>query len=182
MLLGVMAPAGSGKSKASKHLKKRYGFTRLHAGQPVKEAFRQAFGLDRAAVDGKRKDVPHIRLGGAAPRAVMEPFSEALAEKAPQATAVALRPRLMRALSQGRDVVVDGVRQQAEADLIHRHGGKLIAIDTGKSPDPAKPMDLRQAQIVADHVVHARGGKTELQAAIDALMAKLMSEGQPAAS
>jgi hypothetical protein len=181
MLLGVMAPAGSGKSKASKHLKKRYGFTRLHAGPPVKEAFQQAFGLDKAAVEGKRKDAPHIRLGGATPRAVMEPFSEGLANAAPQATAIALKPRLMQALSQGQDVVVDGVRQQAEADLIHQHGGKIVAIDSGRSPDPGKPMDLRQAQIVADHVVHARGGKDELRQAIDELMAKLMGVGAPSA-
>jgi dephospho-CoA kinase len=174
MLIGLMAPTGSGKSEASKYLKKRYGFARLHAGQPVKEAFRQAFGLDKSSVDGKRKDLPHIRLGGATPRAVMEPFSDALAEKAPQATAIALQPRLMQALSQGRDIVIDGIRQQAEADLIHRHDGEVVAIDGGRSPDPAKPMDLRQAQIIADHIVHARG-KAELKAALDALLIKLIA-------
>src|SRR5579884_388227 len=161
MLLGVMAPAGSGKSKAAKHLVKRYGFTRLHAGAPVKEAMRRGFGLDKAAVDGGRKDLPHIKLGGARPRAVMEPISDALAAHAPGATAIALRPKLMRALSKGRDVVVDGIRQPAEAELIHKLGGKLVAIDTGKSPDPDKQMDLRQAKIVADHMVRAPGGKKE---------------------
>jgi hypothetical protein len=112
----------------------------------------------------------------------MEPISDALAEHAPNATAIALRPRLMQALSQGRDVVVDGVRQPKEAELIHKLGGKLVAIDTGKSPDPNKPMDLRQAKIVADHMLRAPGGKKELKAALDGLMHKLMTaEGQAAA-
>jgi dephospho-CoA kinase len=66
MLIGLMAPAGSGKSRASNHLKKRYGFERIHAGQPIKDAMRLGFGLDKAAVDGGRKDLPHIKLGGPA--------------------------------------------------------------------------------------------------------------------
>jgi hypothetical protein len=175
MLLGMMAPAGSGKSKAAKHLVKRYGFKRLHAGAPIKKALRAGFGLGRADTDGARKESANIKLGGASPRAVMEPVSEAIAEQAPAATAIALRPKLVRALSRGRDVVVDGVRQPKEAELIHKLGGKLVAIDTGKSPDPHKPMDLRQAELVADHVVRAPGGKKELRGALDGLMRKLMA-------
>jgi dephospho-CoA kinase len=176
MLLGVMAPAGSGKSKAGKHLRRAYGFKRLHAGAPVKQAMRAGFALSKDAVDGGGKEKPNMQLGGIAPRPVMEHVSEAVATHAPKATALALHPKIMKAMSAGRHVVVDGVRQQAEAALIHKMGGRLVAIDTGKSPDPAKPMDLLQAALVADHVVSAPSGKKkELKAAVDALMHKLMS-------
>jgi dephospho-CoA kinase len=176
MLLGMMAPAGSGKSKASKHLKKRYGFVCLHAGQPVKDAMREGFGLEKYAVDGKGKDVPHIVLGGATPRAVMEHLSQAIAEHAPHATAIALHRRLARALSAGHHVVVDGIRQKAEVDLLHKHGGKIILIDTGKSPDPDKPMDEMQAQLAGDHRIFVPSGKKkDVKKALDDWMSKTMA-------
>jgi dephospho-CoA kinase len=170
-----MAPAGSGKSKAAKHLRKAYGFKRIHAGRPIKTAMRKGFKLSPDAVDGGGKEKPNMRLGGVRPRNVMEHVSEAVATHAPKATAVALHPKITKAMAAGRDVVVDGVRQQAEADLIHKMGGHLVAIDTGHSPDPSKPMDMRQANLVADHVVSAPSGKKkELRGAVDALMHKLM--------
>jgi hypothetical protein len=177
MLIGLQAPAGSGKSKVSRYLKKRYSFKRLHAGASVKKAMRAGFGLSRDAVDGDGKEKPNMKLGGVAPRPAMEHVSDAIATHAPKATAVALRPKVTKAMSAGRDVVVDGIRQKAEADLIHKLGGHLVAIDTGKSPDPEKPMDLRSAELVADHVVSAASGKKkELKGAVDALMQKLMAE------
>lgn len=179
MLIGLTAPAGSGKSKVSKRLRNRYGFKRMHAGKPVKTAMRAAFGMSKEAVDGPGKDAPHVDLGGVEPRAIMERVSEAVATHAPKATAIALRPRIMKALNAGRHVVVDGVRQKAEADLIHRLGGKLVAVDTGRMPDQAKPMDLKAAQLSPDHTIRARGGspkelKRELRKATDSLMCSLM--------
>jgi predicted kinase len=181
MLLGLMAPAGSGKSKVAKHLKRRYGFKRMHAGAPVKKAMRAGFGLDKSAVNGKGKERPNMALAGAKPRSVLEPVSDAIADHAPSATANALRPKLMRAINKGRHVVVDGVRQPAEAALIHKLGGKLVAIETGRMPDPEKPMDMRAAQLAPDHTINARGGtkkekKAALGSAVDGLMNKMMGD------
>jgi hypothetical protein len=147
----------------------------MHAGRPVKSALQKGFRLSRDAVDGDGKEQPNMRLGGVKPRDLLEPVSDAIATHAPKATAIALRSKITKAMSKGRDVVVDGIRQKAEADLIKRLGGHLVAVDTGRTPDPSKPMDLRAAELIADHVVSAPSGKKkELRGAVDALMHKLM--------
>jgi len=40
MLIGITGPSGSQKTAVAKHLVKAHGFTRLHAGTPVKKAVR----------------------------------------------------------------------------------------------------------------------------------------------
>jgi hypothetical protein len=177
MLVGLVAPSGSGKSWASKHLRKRYGFKRVHAGAPVKWGFRKGFGLSRQDVDGKRKDRPNMKLGGVAPRAPLEAMSKGVHDTAPMATTIAMRPKIMRAMGKGRDVVVDGVRSEKEANFIKDQGGHIVGIDTGKSVDPSKPTDLMQADIILDHVVKAEPDKKSVRAGIDKLMTKLMAAG-----
>lgn len=176
MLIGLTAPAGSGKSEVAKHLRDNYGFKRLHAGAPVKKAFVEGFGLPANAVSGDGKDKSSLALGGKKLRPVMEAVSDAIAEHAPHATAIALKARILKAMSAGRHVVVDGVRQPAEAALITKMGGKLVAIDSGKMPDPHKPMDLRAAQLTPSHTLRApRGGsKDERDAALKTAADELM--------
>lgn len=178
MLIATTAPAGSGKSLVSKRLRKKYGFKILHAGAPIKEAMK-AFGLSDDAVDGPGKEKAQMALGGARSRPVMESVSKAIADHAPNATAIALRPRILKALNAGRHVVVDGVRQPAEAALIHKLGGKLVMVDTGRHPDPEKPMDMKAAQLSPAHTIRARGDskaerKRALHKAVDDLMCSLM--------
>lgn len=67
----------------------------------------------------------------------------------------------------GRHVVVEGVRQQAEADQIRRMGGKIWRMDNGAAHDPALPMDRLQAAIQADAVIDSRGDKADLKRNVD---------------
>ena len=175
MLIALVAPAGSGKTTAAKHLARRYGFKRIHAGQPIKDGVRRGFGLKRGAVEKRKgKEAPHILLGGASPRAVLEAYGEGIHQAAPLATAILLKRRLTKALSKGKHVVIDGVRGEPEAEVVRRAGGKLVGLDNGSGPNPALPLDQRQAEIVVDHMLRSKGGKKELREAIDALMRKLM--------
>lgn len=181
MLIGLTAPAGSGKSKVARRLEKKYGFKKMHAGRPVKDAM-TAFGLPKDAVDGGGKEKAQMALGGVKSRAVLEPVSKAIADNAPRATAVALRPRIMKALKAGRHVVVDGIRQPAEAALVTKMGGRLVAVDTGLHPDPNKPMDMKAAQLSPQETIRVRTAddaskkerKRALRKAVDDMMSRLM--------
>lgn len=192
MLIGLTGPSGAGKTVAAKHLERRHGFARLHAGAPVKEGVAHGFGLTPRDMSAKGKDEPSERLGGAAPRAVMEAYGAALHAVAPRATAHELHRRVVetiaggesaglpRALARGKSLVVDGVRSQAEADAIKAMGGEIWRIDDGSEADPELPMDRRQALIPADRKIDARGGKGAVRAAIDAEMLRPRAAGKDA--
>lgn len=180
-LLGLVAPAGNGKTKAAKYLAKAYGMKRLHAGDPVKKAVRAAYGLSKADVtDDNLKDSPnHAQLGGLKPRDVLDAHGGAVMNTSPRATAMQLHKRIMKAQAKGQHVVVEGVRQPAEAALIKSMGGHLIGVDGGKAPADDKQMEQSAASIVTDHMVSAtaEGGKAKkaaMRAGLDAVMAKCM--------
>lgn len=179
MLIGLAAPSGSGKSAVARHLKRRHGFTRLHAGKPVKDAARAAAGLAKADVtERRRKDKPHFRLAGKTPRDLLEGIGEAVHTQTPGLTARMLRGRVAPHLAAGRDVVVDGIRDDHEAAMVRKLGGHVVGIDTGEGPDPALATDRRQARIRLDHVLDARGDSKKARrkaakAAVTALLGKL---------
>lgn len=174
MLIGLVAPSGTGKSAVAKHLQKAHGFKRYHAGEPLKRAFRKGFGLSKAEVGGdKAIDDPARKLGGVEARTVMDAASDAVHRTAPKATAFALGAKLDRA-PRGRDVVVDGVRSSHEADAIRRRGGVIVRVRRdGHDPDPALAMDRLQAAVNADHTIVHPGDKAGLKANTDELVRRL---------
>jgi cytidylate kinase len=155
MLIGLTGPSGSRKTAVVKRLEEAHGFTRIHAGRPVKDAVR-AFGLTKAQTDGDLRDTPTMLLGGAAPRNIMEAYGDGTHEAAPNATSVVLQQRIAEHMSQGKAVVVDGVRSPVEAATIKRLGGVIVRADKGTAPDPEKPMDRRQATVKAEYTVAVR--------------------------
>ena len=66
MLIGITGHSGAQKSEVCKHLCKAHGFTRLHAGTPVKKAVRTLAGLTKAQTEGKLRDNPTIACNAAA--------------------------------------------------------------------------------------------------------------------
>ena len=180
MIIGLLGPSGSGKSKVAKRFVKKHAFTKIHAGAPVKKAMRAGFGMDKASVGGDDEiDSPHRALGGVAPRAVMDPVSEAVHKHAPLATAIQLGRKLDMHTAQGHDVVVDGVRSQHEADAIHKRGGTIVRIKRpGVDADPQLAMDKMQDGIKADDTINHPGDvpdkKEKLHAEVDKVFYKLM--------
>lgn len=167
MLIGLTGASGSHKTAAAKRLAKAHGFVRIHAGQPVKDAVRLGLGLGRFDTEKKGKDKPNMRLRGKKPRHVLETVSAALHATVPQFTADVLARKLRKHVAAGRHVVIEGVRQQAEADQIRRMGGKLWRLDNGEGHDPALPTDRMQAQLLADAVIDSSGDKADLKRNVD---------------
>jgi|SRR5580700_2081576 dephospho-CoA kinase len=169
MLIGLVGSSGTGKTVITKRLMKKHGFAAVHAGYPVKDAMEKGFKLDPEQVHGGRKGEPAEQLGGVKPKIVLDHVGEAIAKHAPQATSIALHHRLKEMSVNHERVVVDGVRQQAEADLIHKHGGHIVRINPDDPPNPEYPMDARQAKIKEDHVIKGKHQKRQL----DDLVGKL---------
>lgn len=175
MLIGITGPSGSQKTAVAKHLCKAHGFCRVHAGTPVKKAVRMLASLTKAQTEGKLRDNPTMRLGGASPRDLMEAVGDATHQAAPNATSVVLQRRVQKRLAAGQSIVVDGVRSPVEAATIKRMGGHMIRADNGTEPDLGKPMDRRQAAIRSDQSVDTSGKKKELRAATDQMLVDLRS-------
>jgi hypothetical protein len=175
MLIGVTGPSGSHKTDVAKHLCKAHGFCRIHAGTPVKRGVRTMASLTKAQTDGKLRDSATMRLGGAAPRDLMEAVSDATHTVAPNLTSVVLQRRVQKRLAAGKSVVVDGVRSPVEAATIKRMGGNVVRADDGGEPDQSKPMDRLQAGIVADQSVDTSGEKDAVKAATDQMLVDLHS-------
>jgi len=175
MLIGITGHSGAHKTAVCKHLCKAHGFTRLHAGTPVKKAVRVLAGLNKAQTEGKLRDNPTMRLGGASPRDLLEAVGEATHSATPNATSIVLQRRVQKRLAMGQSVVVDGVRSAVEAQTIKRMGGHIVRADDGGEADPSKPMDVRQAAVVADQSVDTSGKKEARKAATDQMLADLRS-------
>lgn len=173
LLIGLVGPSGSHKTKASKHLAKAHDFKRIHAGEPVKLALRKGFRLKKKQTAKKAKDQPTLKLGGATPRAALEATGDGIHDVAPHATSRIMQKRIVKRLAKGHSVVVDGVRTPEEADTIHRLGGSLVRVNNGKDPDPRKPMDMRQKDMKCDAEIDSSQGKAHLRKECDGLMHKM---------
>ncbi|MDE2096258.1 MAG: hypothetical protein KGL39_03365 [Patescibacteria group bacterium] len=157
VIIGLVGPSGSGKTTVCDHLRRRYGFVRIHAATPLKQAFCTMFNVPIAATEQPAVEEPVAYLGGKTPRQVLERLGVALHETAPLALPKTLDRRLknMERLD-GRGgparIVIDGIRRQTEAMIVRGHGGKILRLDGG-ALDPAKPCDATQALVDYDHTL-----------------------------
>lgn len=172
ILVGLVAPSGAGKSTVAKHLKKTHGFIGTHAGYPVKKAVQEGFELDEDHVDGHLKREPCATFGGTTPKIVLDHVGEAIANVAPEATANKLKERL-KDMSAYPRVVVDGVRQQSEADVIKAAGGHMIRISPQLKPKKKFPMDVRSQAIKADFSVDNTVSKKHTKQQLDKIIEQL---------
>lgn len=175
MIIGLTGPSGSKKTVAAKRLQKNWGFTRIHVGDPIKKAVRDGFGLKKKQVMNVGKDTPAPQLGGATPRSVMEAYGVGIHTAAPKATAIKLHKKLMKAISRGKSVAVDGVRSPHEAALIKSMGGTIWRMDNNKGADVNLPMDKRAELVKADSLVDSSKSKEDIQANVDSQMMKMMA-------
>jgi hypothetical protein len=173
ILVGLVGPSGVGKSTVAKHLKKAHGFVGTHAGYPVKKAIQSGFDLDADHVDGHLKREPCKVFGGVTPKLVLDHAGEAIAKIAPLATATMLKDRLKSLGEEYPRVIVDGVRQQAEADVIRKAGGHIIRISPQVPPKRKFPMDIRSQAIKEDFSVDNTVSKKHTKKQLDKIMEKL---------
>lgn len=187
MLIGLTGHSGARKTLVAKRLERAHGFARMHAGRPVKRAFRASVGMSKRALKKLGKDKTLADLGGKSVRHAHEALSAADYHIAPRHTALDLRRRLIKATGarnlidlpkalKKAHVVIDGVRKPEEADLIHALGGQVWRADDGKGHNPALPMDVLQSGIAADRSIDTSSGdKGVIRAKADAALMECMT-------
>ncbi len=175
MLIGVTGPSGSSKTKIAKRLQKAHGFSRMHAGRPVKRMMRAGFGLTKEQTDGKLRDVPTMRLGGAAFRDGSEAVGKAVHDAMPHATSVEMVRRVQKRLAAGQSVVVDGVRSPVEAAAIRKMGGMIVRADDGsaRGTDSSMPMDDMQWSVSPVDYTLDTSDENSIGAKCDAMVADM---------
>lgn len=157
IIIGLVGPSGSGKTTVCEHLRKRYGFVRIHAATPLKTAFKAIFGLTSEYLERPLVEETAAVLGGVTPRRFLEHLGNAIHEVAPLALPGLLHKKLVgMARMNGRGgpprIVVDGIRRGSEASVVRAHGGKILRLD-GWTLDPEKPCDASQELVQQDHTL-----------------------------
>jgi hypothetical protein len=177
IVIGFVGPSESGKSEAARRLVERWGFTRVHAGQAVKDAAVAGFLLTRTQVDGRDINAPAWQLGEVTPRALLEAIGRTVHEVAPEATAERLLSDVVALPNWITRVVVDGVRRPSEADAVRRLAGSVIRIRRPDRPgNPEFPLDKLQAGIEDDGLITNPGVcLDDLHRDIDSVAARFVS-------
>jgi energy-coupling factor transporter ATP-binding protein EcfA2 len=127
-LLGITGRAGSGKSTAADILV-GIGWKRVKMAGPLKDMLR-SIGLTDRHIEGDLKEVPCDLLCGQTPRHAMITLgTEWGREIIGGGLWVGLaRQRIIQAMSEGYNVVVDDVRFENEADVIRDLGGMVLEV------------------------------------------------------
>lgn len=127
-LVALTGPAGCGKTTIACALEQR-GFVRVRFAGPVKDMAR-ALGLSEAQVDGDLKEVPCDLLCGKSPRQLLQWIGTELGRNMVGADLwvnVAMQ-RIDELLAAGRDVVVDDLRFNNEAEALAARGALMFGL------------------------------------------------------
>lgn len=133
MLIGITGKAGSGKTTAAEALIGA-GWVRVKMADPLKDMLR-AIGLTDQHIEGDLKEVPCDLLCGQTPRHAMITLGTEWGRDHIGLdfwTGIA-KARIQKLLLEGRSVVVDDIRYQNEADVIHDMGGTIVQISRPSS-------------------------------------------------
>ena len=130
MLIGFAGKMETGKTTAAEFLIDRYGFEKMSFATPLKKAVADLFewNLEDLNDYGFKETVdPYWEVS---PREVLQKFgTEFIREMInPDFWAMKLESRLVNRISK-YNIVIDDIRFEEEADVIHDHGGIVILLE-----------------------------------------------------
>jgi hypothetical protein len=171
LIIGVVGPAGSGKSAVAKHLVTKYGFFRMRFAENLKAMLKVGLGLSDEQIDGDLKMVPLPEFGGCTPRHIMQTLGTDWGRRLIHSDVWVSAWR--KKLPGTGLVVVDDVRFPNEAAAIKSEGGFLWRIDRPGIEAMAHdhPSERFQAQIATDITLVNETNLFDLMLKVDAKMA-----------
>lgn len=130
MLIGLIGPAGSGKTTVARILSDQYGFKRLRFTDPLKRMLGPSgLGLSFEEINGSKKDEPSAFLNGITPRHAMQTLGTEWGrmQMFPNFWIHCWIQDFMR-IPNSIHVVADDVRFDNEVDTIKKRGGIIVKI------------------------------------------------------
>jgi hypothetical protein len=175
MLIGFTGPMGAGKSEAGLYLRAHLGWGGYKMAGPLKDMMR-ALGLTDREIEGDLKEAPSPLLLGSTPRFGMQTLgTEWGREIMGQGfwTNIA-RHNLSQRLAY-ENIVVDDIRFENEANLIHELGGFIVCIDGRKSAtaDTGHKSEHGLSDLLVNHIVQNTGTKLDLHVELHLMLEAL---------
>lgn len=127
MLVGIAGPAGAGKSTIGREIWLHDKFQILSFAHPLKAALIKMTGLDRKwfyNIDYKEKEIPG--LPGVTPRIMMQKFGTEFAREMIAPDFWLWRMKMSLSKYSDKNIVIDDIRFENEADLVRVNGGVVI--------------------------------------------------------
>ncbi len=186
LLIGLVGPKGSGKTRAAAYLIDEYAFIDYALADPLRDmlsALLTSVGVDYAVLtEPHLKEAPLPQLGGITPRRLMQSLGTDWARQllGPDIWllvadhALGLAPDSSITAPVHDRIVIDDVRFHNEADWIRRRGGVIVRIDRGIPTDRSHVSESQQLLIDADHVVDNTGNTDHLERRLDLVMRSLL--------
>jgi len=137
VLIGLIAPKGSGKTVVANQLCTKYNFSKHSVADPLKYAMMHIFDLKQEQLWGEQKEVIDT-FWGISPRELMQyigtdVFREVFGKKYPHIGTnlwvLSLEKIIQKELAENKNIVIDDIRFPNEMDLIKKYNGHLVKIN-----------------------------------------------------
>lgn len=152
LLIGIVAPAGSGKTVVAKHLEELHGFSRMRFAHQLKAMLKAGLGLTDAQLDGEEKMRPLPEFGGCTPRHLMQTLGTDWGRRMVHSDIWTNAWRRTAAQLHG-PIVVDDVRFPNEAAAIRAEGGVLWRIVRPGQPVGEHASERMMREIACDETL-----------------------------
>lgn len=165
MIVGISGYAGSGKSTLARHLAETHGFTRLSFATPIRQAL-IAMGVPESFLtDHKGAEIPRLGHTG---RYLMQTLGTEWGRDTVNKNIWLYRMDDIINSLWGRDIVIDDVRFDSEADYIRRKNGFILNIVRGNTQlDPYDADHSSEAGVQSDLVNYKLENSGSVAAAVE---------------
>jgi hypothetical protein len=149
MLIGITGRMSSGKSTVADHLVNKHGFSKMGFADSLKDLLASVFSWDRTLLEGETEESRKWRetvdewwakrLGDPSltPRKMLQQWgTEVCRQNFNQDIWIAsLEIKLIKALSEGKKIVISDCRFHNEITLIKKIGGRVFRIEREDEPE-----------------------------------------------